>query len=76
MTPLYSREAHAAHYQGGGGHDLEKWDYTGWEPPTHIGRPPGTEFAHGYIDPHGVKHWVYTRRAPLSNVYCSRCAHV
>lgn len=64
---VYVREQHAAHYQGGGGHDLEVWT-------TRIpeATPAHVEYHYGYVKD-GVQYTIWARHAPLSGPPCARC---
>lgn len=70
---------HAAHYLGGGGHDLEQWDVSGtaWRPYSLVVErpdvPSSASYAYGYIDKNGEQHWVFTRVCPLDAGTCERC---
>lgn len=72
-TVTRKRIPHAAHYYGGGGHDLEEFVYAqpkrGPVPPEV---PTDAEYQCGFIHD-GVQHWVWTRRAPLSPERCRLC---
>lgn len=72
---IYSRVVHAAHYSSRGGHDLERWDVTSVEPTrTDTLVPDDAECSHGYLTSDGVQHWVFQRRAPLSDhPECATC---
>lgn len=76
-------DPHAAHYEGGGGHDLE---WITIEPtvveysrrglpclPTNVQLPHGFEFHSGSVTKAGVQQWHFCRRAPLSQGRCGRC---
>jgi hypothetical protein len=78
MRPVYSRTPHAAHYAGGGGHDLEQWDIKSPLPPnramlTALGVPYAALYHVGYLDANGAQHWTYTLQAPLTGDRCARC---
>lgn len=69
----YTRTPHAAHYEGGGGHDLEIWDAVReWNDPRPACVPADAERHHGYLDDQKQQHVVFTRTAPLSGS-CPRC---
>jgi hypothetical protein len=74
LTAAYSRERHAAHTSTTPptGWDLERWDVTSPTLPTSP--VAGAEYHCGYVDRDGVQHWIFTRRAPLSDGTCVWCA--
>lgn len=55
-------EPHAAHYQGGGGHDLEWMDLEETVKPTKFNAIK-----------EGKQFWHFCRKAPLSQGKCGRC---
>lgn len=65
-----ARERHAAHTGPGTGWDLE-WIDTTEEQPVDLLRS-GFKLHSGYRK-YGVQHWMYCRRAPLSEGTCERC---
>lgn len=73
LTATYSRERHAAHTGPGTGWDLEKWDVVAPTLPASPPVPADAEYHSGYVDRAGVQHWIYVRRAPLSEGTCVWC---
>jgi hypothetical protein len=74
-------ERHAAHYQGGGGHDLEWIETTpavveygqDQKPVRPKNLPNGFEYHSGFRDQYGVQTFLWCRKAPLSAGRCGRC---
>jgi hypothetical protein len=83
------RTRHAAHYAGGGGHDLLTLEVTvpaSKEAGTAMfdkrgvprveGLPAGFEYHSGHGEPGGTQRWRFVRTAPLSEGTCALCREV
>ena len=80
MKAAYKRIRHAAHTGNGGGWDIEQWDAIDADDPGGIVEtkirsdvPRDAEYHSGYVDRQGNQHWLYTRKAPLSEGICACC---
>lgn len=68
-----ARIKHAAHTANGGGWDLEQIDVQA-ESRFELDLPNGFAYHSGYRDAEGLQHWLFTRKAPMSEGKCGRCA--
>jgi len=73
MKTIYTRSKHAAHYQGGGGHDLEQWSFLAERNERPADVPSDAEYHHGFLAQNGDQGWVYVRKAPMSDGACAWC---
>lgn len=67
-----SRLKHAAH-TANGGWDLEQIDVQA-ESRFEVELPDGFAYHSGYRDAEGRQHWLFTKKAQLSEGKCGRCA--
>lgn len=68
----YRRDVHAAHYYGGGGHDLEIYTVVSEKPIRPSEVPADAELSVG-SNIHGIQTWTWTRRVPMTEGRCNQC---